>query len=255
MNSHAAANGRTHWLKRRDRFIGFTRFRVGRSLGWHLSRRLLLWSRWRWCRWRWLMETLRRARRLKIAGWAQRQRRRAHRKRGRSLRHRWLGGQTGANMANRLHLLDHMFHRGQFRYGVMLRVMFVFAGFMIVFVIVMAMAIRGLAAGTQRTRIRAVEAALEFDGNLFVYGAGMRLFLLHTQFGQHVDDDAGLDLKFPSQLVDSDFLHRRDCWITPYKTLLCGGLFDFTHGIRFYCIQRSRITGMCQAAQLRWRGG
>jgi hypothetical protein len=39
----------------------------------------------------------------------------------------------------------------------------------------------------------------------------MRFLLLHTQFGQQFENYAGLDLEFPRQLVDSDFLHRRDC--------------------------------------------
>ena len=39
----------------------------------------------------------------------------------------------------------------------------------------------------------------------------MRLLLLHTQFGQEFDDNAGLDFEFPCQLIDSNFLHRTDC--------------------------------------------
>jgi hypothetical protein len=161
-------------------------------------------------------------------------------------------------LANGLHLLHNLLrYRFAFGFLLMALLMLVFVRVMIcVVVIVMAMAIRGLTAGAQWTRIRAVEAALEFDGNLFVYRAGMRLFLLHAQFGQHIDDDAGLDLKFPSQLVNSDFLHRRDCWITPYKTLLFGGLIDLTHGIRFRRVQHPRTMGVSsQSTQLRRRGG
>jgi hypothetical protein len=79
-----------------------------------------------------------------------------------------------------------------------------------VIVVVMAVAIGRFAACPQGTGVGSMKAALEFNGNLFVDRAGMRLFLMHAQFGQHVDDDAGLDLKFPSQLVNSNFLHRRE---------------------------------------------
>jgi hypothetical protein len=103
-----------------------------------------------------------------------------------------------------------------FRYRFVFTLLYVFfVRFLLVVVVVMTVAVRGLAARQQRTRIGAIEAALEFDSNLFVDRAGMRLLLLHTQFGKHVDDDAGFDLKLPSQLVDSDFLHRRDCAKTP----------------------------------------
>jgi hypothetical protein len=81
----------------------------------------------------------------------------------------------------------------------------------VMFIVFVNMAIRCLSAGTQRARVRSADAPLEFNGNLFVDRARVRLFLLHAQFGQHVDDDAGLYFQFPSQLVDSDFLHRRDC--------------------------------------------
>jgi hypothetical protein len=79
-----------------------------------------------------------------------------------------------------------------------------------VVVVVMAMAIGRFATCPQGTGVRSMQTALEFNGNLFVDRAGVRLFLVHAQFGQHVDDDAGLDLKFPSQLVNSNFLHRRE---------------------------------------------
>ena len=43
---------------------------------------------------------------------------------------------------------------------------------------------------------------------IFIDRAGVRLLLLHAQFGQHFDNHARFDFKFPRQLVDSDFLHR-----------------------------------------------
>jgi hypothetical protein len=58
-----------------------------------------------------------------------------------------------------------------------------FVRLVLVVVMVMTVAVKRLAARPQRTRIGAIEAALEFDSNLFVDRAGMRLLLLHTQFG------------------------------------------------------------------------
>ena len=56
---------------------------------------------------------------------------------------------------------------------------------------------------------RQVTAQCECD--VFIDRAGMRFFLLHAQFGQQIDNYARFHLKLPRQLVDSDFLHRRDC--------------------------------------------
>jgi hypothetical protein len=55
------------------------------------------------------------------------------------------------------------------------------------------------------------EAATKFERNVLVDRAGVRLFLLHAQLGQHVEDDARFHFKLPRQLIDPDFLHRRDC--------------------------------------------
>jgi hypothetical protein len=119
-------------------------------------------------------------------------------------------------------------------FGYRLRPVIVFGRLVIgVIVVVVTVAIRRFAACAQRTGVGSVEAAFQFNGNLFVDRAGMRLLLVHAQFGQHVDDNAGLHLKLPSQLVNSDFLHRRDCWITPYNSLFCGELVDLRYGIRF----------------------
>jgi hypothetical protein len=49
------------------------------------------------------------------------------------------------------------------------------------------------------------------ERDVFIDRAGMRFLLLHAQFGQQIDNDARFHLKLPRQLVDSDFLHRRDC--------------------------------------------
>jgi hypothetical protein len=55
------------------------------------------------------------------------------------------------------------------------------------------------------------QAVPQFDRNVFVNGAGMRLLFLHPQFRQQIENDARLDLKLSRQLVDPNFLHRRDC--------------------------------------------
>jgi hypothetical protein len=46
---------------------------------------------------------------------------------------------------------------------------------------------------------------------IFINGAGVGLLLLHAQFGQQIENDTGLHLKLPRQLVNSDFPHRTDC--------------------------------------------
>jgi hypothetical protein len=51
----------------------------------------------------------------------------------------------------------------------------------------------------------------QYNGNVLIDRAGMRFLLLHAQFGQQIENNAGLHFKLPRQLVDSDFLHRRDC--------------------------------------------
>jgi len=51
----------------------------------------------------------------------------------------------------------------------------------------------------------------EFECDVLVDRAGVRLFLLHAQVRQHVENDARFHFKFPRQLIDPDFLHRRDC--------------------------------------------
>jgi hypothetical protein len=51
----------------------------------------------------------------------------------------------------------------------------------------------------------------EFECDVFVDRAGVRLFLLHAQVRQHVENDARFHFKLPRQLIDPDFLHRRDC--------------------------------------------
>jgi len=65
-----------------------------------------------------------------------------------------------------------------------------------------------ITGGITRRRIRAEEFIPQFESNVLIHRAGVRLLLLHAQFGQHFDDNAGFDLKLPSQLVDSDLFHR-----------------------------------------------
>jgi hypothetical protein len=57
----------------------------------------------------------------------------------------------------------------------------------------------------------AQQAPPEFQCDVFVDRAGVRLLLLHAQVRQHVENDARFYFKLPRQLIDPDFLHRRDC--------------------------------------------
>jgi hypothetical protein len=56
-------------------------------------------------------------------------------------------------------------------------------------VVVHLMAVRGC-----RRYVGAGKTLFHDQRHIFVDRAGMRLFLLHAQFGQHVENDAGLDL-------------------------------------------------------------
>jgi hypothetical protein len=55
------------------------------------------------------------------------------------------------------------------------------------------------------------QAPPEFQCDVFVDRAGVRLLLLHAKVRQHVENDARFYFKLPRQLIDPDFLHRRDC--------------------------------------------
>jgi hypothetical protein len=55
------------------------------------------------------------------------------------------------------------------------------------------------------------QAVPQFNCNVFVNGAGMRLLFLHTKFRQQIENDARLHFKLSRQLVNPNFLHRRDC--------------------------------------------
>jgi len=59
-----------------------------------------------------------------------------------------------------------------------------------------------------RRSVRPHQTALQLDCNVLIHRAGVRFLLLHAQFRQHFDDHAGFHFKLPSQLVDSDLLHR-----------------------------------------------
>ena len=52
------------------------------------------------------------------------------------------------------------------------------------------------------------------------------VFFSCTPISGSKSNDARLNFKLTRQLVDSYFLHRRDCWITPYITATCGLLFN-----------------------------
>lgn len=84
----------------------------------------------------------------------------------------------------------------------------------------MRMTVAG-AGQPSRRRSRTGETPLQFNGNVFIDRAGVRLFLVHAHFGQQVEYDARFHFKFPRQLVDSDLLHRTDCYITPCTTAIC----------------------------------
>jgi hypothetical protein len=76
------------------------------------------------------------------------------------------------------------------------------------------------------------DSATEFQGHIFIYRAGVRFLFLHAQPRQHVDYDTGLHLKFARQLIDSDFLHRRELLLTPYATVVCSLFAYFPYRIR-----------------------
>jgi hypothetical protein len=70
--------------------------------------------------------------------------------------------------------------------------------------------------------------------HIFIDRAGVRLLFLHAQLRQQIENDARFHLKFPRQLVDSDFFHRRDCYVTPYTTTVCSWLMGIPNVIRFF---------------------
>jgi hypothetical protein len=53
-----------------------------------------------------------------------------------------------------------------------------------------------------------LDACAKPFGDIFIDGAGMRLFFGDAEFGQHVDDGMRRDLELPGELVDSDFTHK-----------------------------------------------
>jgi hypothetical protein len=50
--------------------------------------------------------------------------------------------------------------------------------------------------------------AAQLDGYVFIDRAGVRLFFLHAQFGEPVQNLMSLHLQLPRQLVDPNLLHR-----------------------------------------------
>jgi hypothetical protein len=88
--------------------------------------------------------------------------------------------------------------------------MFVVSGFGGMAVVVFVVA--RMAVGVFRTySVTPDQAVPQFNCNVFVNRAGMRLLFLHTQFRQQIENDARFHFKLPRQLVDPNFLHRRDC--------------------------------------------
>jgi hypothetical protein len=56
-------------------------------------------------------------------------------------------------------------------------------------------------------RIQSVVAA-QFQRDIFVNGAGVRLLFRDAELGEQVQDLVGLDFQLPRQLVNSDLSHR-----------------------------------------------
>jgi hypothetical protein len=54
----------------------------------------------------------------------------------------------------------------------------------------------------------ASEKAPELFGDILIDRAGMRLLLCNAEFGQLLKDQMRLDLQVPSQLINSNLLHR-----------------------------------------------
>lgn len=52
------------------------------------------------------------------------------------------------------------------------------------------------------------EPLLDLNRNVFVDRTGVSLLLLHSQVRQQFENLVWLDFELPSQLIDSDFLHR-----------------------------------------------
>ena len=60
----------------------------------------------------------------------------------------------------------------------------------------------------------------------------MRLLLVHAQLGQQLEYDAGFYFKFPRQLVDPDFAHRRNCLNNSFTYFNLSLVTRFFNGIR-----------------------
>lgn len=70
------------------------------------------------------------------------------------------------------------------------------------------MIVRPVAVPVGTNESFANEALLYLNGNIFVDRTGVSLLLLHSQVRQQFENLVWLDFEFPSQLIDSDFLHR-----------------------------------------------
>jgi hypothetical protein len=57
------------------------------------------------------------------------------------------------------------------------------------------------------------EEAAQFEGDIFVDRAGVGFLLCHAQFGKLVQDLVCLDFQLPSQLINTNLLHK-------YKTVV-----------------------------------
>lgn len=157
---------------------------------------------------------------LGCGGWRWRSRRRVRSRQGdtgRPGRRTQRRMDRGSNSTRRLNIGGLCRHRGRRSsiFGVCSRG-FVMSGT----ILLMGMAVRGACQSLQ-WRSRTGETPLQFNSDIFIDRAGVRLFLVHAHFGQQIEYDARLHFKFPRQLVDSDLLHRTDCYITPCTTAIC----------------------------------
>jgi hypothetical protein len=64
---------------------------------------------------------------------------------------------------------------------------------------------------TAHFTILAEEPLTNRNRHILVDRAGVRLLFTHPKFREEIENDAGFNFQFPGQLVNPNFLHRRDC--------------------------------------------
>jgi hypothetical protein len=63
--------------------------------------------------------------------------------------------------------------------------------------------------GRQIGHIEPIQPA-QLDGDVLVDGAGVRLLLGHSQFGEPIENLVSLNFQLTRQLVDANLLHRKN---------------------------------------------